>query len=60
MTLKELYEKRRGDGSLAACYGREKDWCIDLIPKILMATGKVRCEKLLHTFYESFVDPKLT
>ena len=41
VTLKDLYVKHRGDGSLAQQYGREKDWCIDLIPKILMATGKV-------------------
>lgn len=57
VTLKDLYERHRGDGGLARNYGREKDWCIDLIPKILMATGKL-IKVLIYTDVHRYVEFK--
>jgi len=57
VTLKDLYQKHRGDGSLAGKFGRDKDWCIDLIPKILMATGKL-IKVLIYTDVHRYVEFK--
>ena len=54
LQLKQFYHKFRGDAAVPdeAKLGKQRDYCVDLIPKFIMASGKlvqVRAEFLWNT-----------
>mmetsp|Transcript_19257 Transcript_19257/g.31632 ORF Transcript_19257/g.31632 Transcript_19257/m.31632 type:complete len:652 (-) Transcript_19257:3-1958(-) len=58
LNLKELYEKHGrafDENATQAAYGRSRDFCIDSIPKLLMANGKL-VRMLLQTGVTRYID----
>ena len=54
LSLSNLYKKFRGDEEPSAAMGHSRDWNVDLIPKFIMACGKL-VKILLHSKVISFI-----
>ncbi|KAH3679733.1 hypothetical protein WICMUC_000764 [Wickerhamomyces mucosus] len=57
LNLQQLYEKFKPGKSPDESLGRSRDWCVDLIPKFLMANGELT-NILTHTNVTRYVEFK--
>ena len=57
LNLTHLYKKFRGDEKPPKQYGHNRDWNVDLIPKFIMANGKL-VKMLLHTKVTRYLEWK--
>jgi Rab GDP dissociation inhibitor len=60
LQLKQFYHKFRGDAAVPdeAKLGKQRDYCVDLIPKFIMASGKL-VQVLVHTKVSEYMELKL-
>ncbi|XXZ98549.1 Rab GDP dissociation inhibitor alpha [Meyerozyma guilliermondii] len=57
LNLGQLYNKFRPSGQKPELRGRDRDWCVDLIPKFLMANGELT-NILVHTNVTRYIEFK--
>ncbi|ABN67668.2 Secretory pathway GDP dissociation inhibitor [Scheffersomyces stipitis CBS 6054] len=57
LNLSQLYTKFRPSAQRPELKGRDRDWCVDLIPKFLMANGELT-NILVHTDVTRYIDFK--
>lgn len=57
LNLSQLYAKFKPSKAYADQFGRDRDWCVDLIPKFLMSNGELT-NILVHTNVTRYMDFK--
>ncbi|CAN3365801.1 rab GDP-dissociation inhibitor [Diutina catenulata] len=57
LNLSQLYSKFKPSGQKPELSGRDRDWCVDLIPKFLMANGELT-NILVHTNVTRYIEFK--
>ncbi|MCH0629623.1 hypothetical protein JNB11_06580 [Kocuria palustris] len=57
LNLEQLYKKFKPLGQKPELQGRDRDWCVDLIPKFLMANGELT-NILVHTNVTRYIEFK--
>lgn len=57
LNLSQLYSKFRPSGQKPELKGRDRDWCVDLIPKFLMSNGELT-NILVHTDVTRYIEFK--
>ncbi|EGV61154.1 Rab GDP dissociation inhibitor alpha [Yamadazyma tenuis] len=57
LNLSQVYSKFRPSGQKPELAGRDRDWCIDLIPKFLMSNGELT-NILVHTDVTRYIEFK--
>lgn len=57
LNLSQLYSKFRPTGQKPELKGRDRDWCVDLIPKFLMSNGELT-NILVHTDVTRYIEFK--
>ncbi|KAI0463754.1 Rab GDP dissociation inhibitor alpha [Komagataella kurtzmanii] len=57
LTLSQVYNKFKPNKTPAESLGKDRDWCIDLIPKFLMANGELT-NILVHTDVTRYIEFK--
>lgn len=57
LNLSQLYAKFRPSGQHPDLKGRDRDWCVDLIPKFLMSNGELT-NILVHTNVTRYIEFK--
>lgn len=57
LNLSQLYSKFKPSGQKPELKGRDRDWCVDLIPKFLMSNGELT-NILVHTDVTRYIEFK--
>ncbi|CDK29184.1 unnamed protein product [Kuraishia capsulata CBS 1993] len=57
LNLTQLYEKFKPNKTFDPSLGKDRDWCVDLIPKFLMANGELT-NILVHTEVTRYIEFK--
>lgn len=57
LNLSQLYSKFKPSAQKPELKGRDRDWCVDLIPKFLMANGELT-NILVHTDVTRYIEFK--